>query len=334
MYTLRELAEVLGAQLQGDGALVITGLNTLKEATGQELSFLANPVYARYLSSTEAGAVILAPASAADFSGNALIVDNPYLGYARLSHFFKTAAEVPVGIDASATVSPDAQIHPEAAIGPGVVIEAGVMVARGVTVAAGAVIGHDSIIGEETRIARNVTVCHGVSIGKRVIIHPGAVIGSDGFGNAQDKGQWVKIAQIGGVLIGDDVEIGANTCIDRGALGDTIVGDGVRLDNLIQVAHNVVIGKNTAIASLAGISGSTQIGENCTIAGSAGFAGHLTIADNTHIGGMAMVTGSIKKAGVYASGTGFMEAREWRKNAVRFRQLDNLARRVKRLEKN
>ncbi len=333
MYTLAELAEVSGARLQGDGTLVITGLNTLKEATAQELSFLANPVYARYLPDSKAGAVILAPASAADFTGNALILDDPYLGYARLSHFFKTAVELPAGIDPSATVSPDAQIHPQSAIGPEAVIEAGVIVAKGVVIASGAVIGHDSIIGEDTHIARNVTVCHGVSIGKRVIIHPGAVIGSDGFGNAREKGRWVKIAQIGGVLIGDDVEIGANTCIDRGALGNTVISDGVRLDNLIQVAHNVVIGKNTAIASLAGISGSTQIGENCTIAGSAGFAGHLTIADNTHIGGMAMVTGSIKKAGVYASGTGFMEAREWRKNAVRFRQLDNLARRVKHLEK-
>ena len=198
---------------------------------------------------------------------------------------------------------------------------------------AGVVVGHDAVIGQDTHLARNVTICHGVSIGERVIIHCGAVIGCDGFGNARESGRWHKIAQIGSVIIGNDVEVGSCTCIDRGALGNTVIGDGVRLDNLIQVAHNVVIGKNTAIAASVGISGSTRIGENCTIAGAAGFAGHIEIADNVHIGGMAMVTRSISTPGAYASGTGFMEARDWRKNVIRFRQLDDLAKRIKKLEK-
>ena len=189
------------------------------------------------------------------------------------------------------------------------------------------------MIGKDTHLARNATICHGVYIGERVIIHPGAIIGSDGFGNARSEGKWYKIAQIGGVVIGNDVEIGACTCIDRGALDDTVIMDGARLDNLIQIAHNVVIGKNTAIAASVGISGSTRLGDNCTVAGQAGFAGHIDIADNVHIGGMAMVTRSISTSGAYASGTGLMESKQWRKNAVRFRQLDTMARRLQKLEK-
>ncbi|WP_263078878.1 UDP-3-O-(3-hydroxymyristoyl)glucosamine N-acyltransferase [Endozoicomonas sp. Mp262] len=333
IYTLADLAEQSGASLQGEAAKVITGLNTLQDAGDTELSFLANPAYARYLQSTAAGAVILAPDNAVGFDGNALIMDNPYLGYARLSHLFDPAKGAGEGVHPSAVISPDARVHPDVIVGANAVIEAGVEIAEGVHIEAGVVIGHDSIIGRDTHLARNVTICHGVSIGERVIIHCGAVIGSDGFGNARDKGRWFKIAQIGGVVIGDDVEIGSCTCIDRGALGNTVIGDGVRLDNLIQIAHNVVIGKNTAIAALTGISGSTHIGENCTIAGAAGFAGHLEIADNVHIAGMAMVTRSISEPGAYASGTGFMAVRDWRKNVVRFRQLDDMARRLRRLEK-
>ncbi len=331
-YTLSELSEHIGASLNGDASKVIGGLNTLQDANETELSFLANPAYAKYLEHTQAGAVILAPGHEVAFHGNSLVVDNPYLGYAKLSHLFDPDKGLPQGVHPSAVVDPGATVHPEAAIGPNVVIESGADIAKGVRIDAGAVVGHDSIIGQDTHLGRNVTICHGVSIGERVIIHCGAVVGSDGFGNARDQGKWFKIAQIGGVVIGNDVEIGSCTCIDRGALGDTIIGDGVRLDNLIQVAHNVVIGKNTAIAASVGISGSTRIGENCTIAGAAGFAGHIEIADNVHIGGMAMVTRSIKKPGAYASGTGFMEARDWRKNVVRFRQLDDMAKRLKQLE--
>lgn len=332
-YTLAELAKYVGAVLKGDAGRTVVGLSTLTNASDSELSFLANPAYTRYLESTEAGAVILNADSAANFSGNALVLDNPYMGYAKISHLFDPDKGLQPGIHPTAVVSPDAKIHPSAAIGPNVVIETGVVIGAGARIDAGAIVGHNSLIGEKTHLARNVTVCHGVVIGDRVIIHPSAVIGSDGFGNATDKGKWFKIAQIGGVVIGNDVEIGACSCVDRGALGNTEIGDGARLDNLVQIAHNVVIGRHTAMAAGVGVSGSTRIGENCTIGGHAGFAGHIEIASNVHIGGMAMVTRSISKPGIYASGTGLMEAHSWRRNTVRYRQLDDLANRVKRLER-
>ena len=271
--------------------------------------------------------------AAQGYTGNALVLDNPYLGYARASHLFETDKGLPAGIAASAVVSPDAEVHETAAIGDNAVVEAGVVIEAGVRIDAGAVIGHDSVISKDAHICRNVTICHGVFIGQRTIIHANAVIGADGFGNAHADGHWHKIAQIGGVVIGDDVEIGSCTCIDRGALGDTVIKNGARLDNLIQIAHNVVVGENTAIAANVGISGSTVVGKNCTIAGAAGLAGHITIADNVHLGGMAMVTKSVNKSGAYASGTGLMEAGEWRRNAVRFRKLDDMARRVRLLDK-
>lgn len=332
-YTLSELADSVGACLKGDAGKIVTGLNTLQGACESDLAFLANPAYTRYLESSRAGAVILSPESAELYQGNALILDDPYLGYAHVSHFFDNDRPLSAGISASAVVSSDADIHTTAAIGHNVVIEAGVCIEAGVRIDAGVVVGHDSVISEGAHIGRNATICHGVFIGQRTIIHTNAVIGADGFGNARAGGRWHKIAQIGGVVIGNDVEIGACTCIDRGALGDTVIKDGARLDNLIQIAHNVVIGENTAIAANVGISGSTVVGSNCTIAGAAGLAGHLTIADNVHLGGMAMVTKSVTKSGAYASGTGLMEAGEWRKNAVRFRKLDDFAKRVRQLEK-
>lgn len=211
--------------------------------------------------------------------------------------FFDTDKGQPEGVHPSAVVASDVEIHPTAAIGPQVVIESGVQISEGVRIDAGAVIGHDSVIGKNSHICRNVSVCHGVFIGERSIIHANAVIGADGFGNARLDGQWHKIAQIGGVVIGNDVEIGSCTCIDRGALGDTVIQDGVRIDNLVQIAHNVVIGKHTAIAANVGISGSTRVGEYCTIAGASGLAGHITIADHVHLSGMAMVTKSITRPG-------------------------------------
>ncbi len=332
-FTLADLAAKVDAELIGDGSQAIKGLNTLQDACEGELAFLANPAYARYLKTTGASAVIMSPSQAEDWQGNALVLDNPYLGYARLSHFFDTDNAPVSGIHSSAVVSSDADVHTSVAIGANAVVEAGVQLAENVRIDAGAVIGHDTVIARDTRIGRNVTVCHGISIGERVIIHPGAIIGADGFGNAHAEGRWHKIAQIGGVVIGDDVEIGSCTCIDRGALGDTIISDGARLDNLVQIAHNVVIGRNTAIAANVGISGSTQVGANCTIAGAAGLAGHLIICDGVHLGGMAMVTKSISKPGAYASGTGLMDAGEWRKNAVRFRKLDDMSRKIRQLEK-
>ncbi|MGB0360643.1 MAG: UDP-3-O-(3-hydroxymyristoyl)glucosamine N-acyltransferase [Endozoicomonas sp.] len=334
VYSLADLAEHCGAKVRGDRDKTISGLNTLQDALSHELSFLANPAYAKYLETTEAGAVIISPKVTEQYTGDALILDNPYLAYARLSSLFDIDRGQKSGIHSSAVVDESAIVAASAAIGANVVIEAGVQISAGVRVDAGCVIGHDSVINEDVCLHQNVTVCHGVSIGARSIIHSGAIIGGDGFGNAQADGKWHKIAQIGGVIIGCDVEIGCNTCIDRGALGNTEIHDGVRLDNLIQIAHNVVIGENTAIAANVGISGSTKIGKNCIIAGGAGFAGHLTIADGTFISGMAMITSSIKNPGSYSSGTGYMDSKDWRKNVVRFRQLDDIVKRLKRLEKN
>ncbi|RRJ85100.1 UDP-3-O-(3-hydroxymyristoyl)glucosamine N-acyltransferase [Aestuariirhabdus litorea] len=332
-YSLEELASHIGAEVKGDTQYRISGIATLQSAQSDQLSFLANPAYARYLATTEAGAVLLNPKGAEQFSGNALIMANPYLGYAMLSHLFDPCPKAEAGVHPSAVVHPSAEVDSSAAIGARVVVEANARIEAGVRLDAGVVVGADSTVGENSHLFPNVVVYHGVSIGKRCIIQGGAVIGGDGFGLAPGPGGWHKIAQIGGVVIGDDVEIGSNTTIDRGALDNTVICAGAKLDNLIQIAHNVVIGEGTAIASCVGISGSTKIGKGCIIAGQAGFAGHLTIADNVQILGQGMVSRSISEPGVYASGAGsVMPAREWRKQAVRFRQLDDMARQLRRLD--
>ena len=333
-YTLSELAEYLQAEIKGNPNTVVSGLATLQEAQPGTLSFLANPAYEKYLSTTQASAVILTPERASSFSGQALVVSDPYLGFATVSGLFSPGDGELTGIHRSAVVAEGVQVHGDAWIGPGCVIESGAVIAAGVRLLGNSYIGCDSRIAEDTLLKANVTVCHGVVIGRRCIIHPGVVLGSDGFGFASAAGEWVKISQLGGVVIGDGVEIGANTTIDRGALGNTVIHDGVKLDNLIQVAHNVEIGKNTAIAANVGISGSTTIGRGCIIAGGAGIAGHLTIGDNVHIAGMGMVTKSILEPGLWSSGgVGSMPVKEWRKNTVRFRQLDDMARRLRSLEK-
>ena len=333
-YPLSTLAELLQARLVGDPACVISGLATLQDASAGTLSFLANPVYEKYLSTTSASAVIVSPKMADGFVGNKLILDNPYLGFALASRLFEPGDGEQVGIHPSAVVADSAVIDPQAWIGPNVVVEDGVEIAAGVRVLGGCFIGHECRIGTNTVIKANVTLYHGISVGRDCLIHSGAVIGSDGFGFAHHQREWVKIAQLGGVIIGNNVEIGANTTIDRGALGDTIIHDGVKLDNLIQIAHNVEIGEHTAIAGNVGISGSTKVGCYCTIAGGSSLAGHLEITDNVHIAGVGMVTKSIDKAGQYSSGgIGMMSVKEWRKNVVRFRHLDDMARRLKTLEK-
>ncbi len=340
-YTLSELADFLQkthgleVEIQGDSqcTCTITGLATLQDAESGKLSFLANPAYEKYLAGTQASAVILTPAQADAFAGAALVMSNPYLGFAHLSHLFNTVSGDETGIHPSATVDASADIDASSWIGPGVIVEAGVEIGPGVRIHGNSVIGRDSRVGEDTLLWANVSVYHGVTIGARCILHAGVVLGSDGFGFANTADKWVKIAQLGGVVIGDDVEIGAGTAIDRGALDNTMIHDGVKIDNLVQIAHNVEIGQNTAIAGCVGISGSTRIGSGCTIAGGSGIAGHLEIADNTHIAGMAMITRSLA-AGVWSSGgIGTMPVKEWRRNTVRFRQLDDIAKRLKTLEK-
>ncbi|WP_372865880.1 UDP-3-O-(3-hydroxymyristoyl)glucosamine N-acyltransferase [Pseudomonas sp.] len=332
-FTLGQLAERLGATLRGAADQVISGLATLQEAGPDHLSFLANPQYRKYLADCRAAAVLLTAADADSYSGNALVVANPYLAYAQLSHLFDRKPQAAAGVHATAWVADEAQVDASASVGAYAVIERGARIGAGVTIGAHCVIGARSQIGEGGWLAPRVTLYHDVRIGKRVVIQSGAVIGGEGFGFANEKGVWQKIAQIGGVVIGDDVEIGANTTIDRGALADTLIGNGVKLDNQIMIAHNVQIGDNTAMAGCAGISGSTKIGKNCMIAGGVGMVGHIEVCDGVFVTGMTMVTRSITEPGSYSSGTAMQPAGEWRKSAARIRQLDDMARRLQQLEK-
>ena len=332
-FTLGQLAQRLGASLSGDANLPIHGLAALQDAGPGQLSFLANPQYRKYLATSQAAAVLLTAADAESFSGNALVVANPYLAYGRLSHLFDRKPMAAAGVHPSAIIAADAQVDPSASIGPGVVIEAGARIASGVTIGAYCVIGARSLIGENGWLAPRVTLYHDVRIGRRVVIQSGVVIGGEGFGFANENGVWQKIAQIGGVTIGDDVEIGANTTIDRGALADTIIGNGVKLDNQIMIAHNVQVGDHTAMAGCVGISGSTKIGKHCMIAGGVGMVGHIDVCDNVFVTGMTMVTRSISEPGAYSSGTAMQPAAEWKKSVARLRQLDDFARRLQQLEK-
>lgn len=333
VFTLGQLAEYLGASLSGDPLVQVTGLATLQEAGPEQLSFLANAQYRRYLAESRAAAVLLRPEDAEGYAGAALILANPYLAYARVSHLFETRPASVPGIHPTAVIAEDAYVDASASIGPQVVIESGAWVGPGVVIGAQCFIGARSRLGEQGRLAPRVTLYHDVIIGKRVVIQSGAVIGGEGFGFANEQGVWHKIAQLGGVRVGDDVEIGANTTIDRGALSDTLIGDGVKLDNQIQIAHNVQVGENTAMAACVGISGSTRIGRNCMIAGGVGMVGHIDVCDGVFVTGMTMVTRSITEPGAYSSGTAMQPAADWKKSVARIRQLDDMARRLQQLEK-
>lgn len=333
VFTLGYLAKQLDARLRGDEEQLVDGLATIQDAGPSQLTFLANAQYRKHLGQSRAAAVLLTESDAEAYQGNALIVANPYLAYARLSHLFDRKPKAQAGIHPTALVAADAQVDPTACIGPYVVIESAAQIGAGVSLGAHCVVGARSQIGEGGWLAPRVTLYHDVRIGKRVVIQSGAVIGGEGFGFANEKGVWQKIAQIGGVCIGDDVEIGANTTIDRGALSDTRIGNGVKLDNQIMIAHNVQVGDNTAMAACVGISGSTSIGRNCMIAGGVGMVGHIDVCDGVFVTGMTMVTRSITEPGAYSSGTAMQPAAEWKKSAARIRQLDELAKRVKQLEK-
>ncbi len=331
--TLGELAEILGATLRGTADRKITGLATLQEAGPAQLSFLANPQYRKYLADTQAGAVLLKTADAEAYAGDALLVPDPYLAYARISHLFDPKPKAVPGVHPTAVVSDDAIVDATASVGPGAVIESGAIIGAGVTIGAQCFIGARSVIGAGGWLAPRVTLYHDVRIGQRVVIQSGAVLGGEGFGFANEKGVWQKIAQIGGVIVGDDCEIGVNTAIDRGALGPTVLGNGVKLDNQIMIAHNVQIGDHTAMAACVGISGSAKIGKHCMLAGGVGLVGHIEICDNVFVTGMTMVTRSITEPGSYSSGTAMQPAAEWRKSAARIRQLDDMYRRLQQVEK-
>ncbi len=336
-YSLAELAELLNVTYVGDAKTVITGLATLANAGSGQLSFLANPKYQKALTSTLAEAVIVAPDMVDACPAHCLVSEQPYLTYAKASQLFEETGSGKAGIHPSAVIHSSATIAPTATIAANVVVGENVVVGAAAVIGPGCVIGNNAIIGDSGLLHANVSVYHGVEIGRSVVIHSGVVIGSDGFGFApspdRESGGWVKIAQLGGVKIGDNVEIGAGCTIDRGALDNTVIGDRVILDNQVQIAHNVEIGDNTGIAGCSAIAGSTKIGKNCTIAGAVGIIGHLTIADNVHITVMSLITKSIEKSGAYSSGTPMQDTKSWRRNAVRFTQLDSIAKRLSDVEK-
>jgi UDP-3-O-[3-hydroxymyristoyl] glucosamine N-acyltransferase len=332
-YSLAELAARCGGEVRGDAGLRVSGVATIQNATPGNIVFLANPHYRRFLATTGASAVILGPEDADACPLPMLVTPNPYLLYAKVATLLTPAAVAQHGVHAAAYVSPQASVAASAWIGPGTVVEAGAVIGAAAQIGPNCVIMEGAQVGEHSRLVASVTLCAKVRIGKRALLHPGAVIGADGFGIARDGETWVKVPQLGSVCVGDDVEIGANTSIDRGALEDTVLEDGVKLDNQIQVGHNVRIGAHTAIAGCAAIAGSAVIGKRCMIAGGAGIAGHLEICDDVVVTAMTLVSHSITKPGVYSGSLPMDEAGQWRKNSVRFRQLDKLARRLADLEK-
>jgi len=333
--TLTTLAAQIGARLEGltrKEEILLMGVATLRSARNNEVSFYTHRRYREQLATTQAAAVILTDKDKSDCKVPMLVMANPYLGYARAATLLNPLPVKQPSIHPTAVIHPAAKLDPTVAIGAHVVIEADVSLGAQVDIGPGCVIAAGVVIGADSRLIAHVTLCSGTRIGQRVIIHPGAVIGADGFGLANDAGIWFKIPQLGGVLIEDDVEIGANTTIDKGTLEDTVIARGVKLDNQIQVGHNVYIGEHTAIAGCVGIAGSTHIGRHCLIAGGVGIVGHINIVDNVHITGGSIVLQSILEPGVYSSGTPLELSRGWRRNYHRFKQLDDMARRLRALE--
>ena len=331
------IVAALGGELIGDASLAITRLGPLNDASATTLAFVADARHAVHLTGSQAACVIVAPVlrDAALSRGAAIVTADPYLYWARLTQWWvaRMRSAPPRGAHPTAVIEPGAAVDPTAHVGAFALVEAGAGIAAGAVIGAHCVIGAGAWVGAGTRFAPHVTFGAGCRIGERGVVHGGAVIGADGFGFAPHDGAWMKIEQLGAVVIGDDVEIGANTCIDRGALGDTVVEDGVKLDNLIQIGHNVRIGAHTAIAACAGIAGSTRIGARCTIGGAAGIVGHIEVADGVHIGGACVVTRSILKPGAYGGVFPFDDNGVWEKNAATLRQLHALRARVRDLEK-
>ncbi len=332
VWTLAKIASEIGAKLIGNADKVITGVGTLKNATDTDISFLANTKYRQYLKSTSAGCVIVTPADLAEVQTNALVIKDTYVAYAKVASLLYPEQRSANGIHPSVTIGENCQIADSARISAQVFIGNNVHIGDNVDIGPGCIIENDVSIAAASRLMSNVTLCRKVQVGERVRIHPGVVIGADGFGIANENGRWLKIPQVGSVIIGNDVEVGANTTIDRGAIDDTIISDGVKLDNQIQIGHNVFIGEHTVIAGCVGISGSTRIGSHCAIGGGTGIAGHIEITDGVQMTGMTMVTKSILTPGSYSSGIPAEPTRDWHRNVIRYRQLEKLNDRIKQLE--
>jgi len=332
-YTLTELVQGLDVTIKGDPNFIITGVCTIEKSKPGCITFLTNTLYRKHLATTQAGAVILSEKDVVDAPINMIVTRNPHYVYAKIAEFFDDKPNQITGIHPTAVIGEGAEIDPSASIGPFSIIGRQVKIAAHAVVGAQCFVGDFCELGAACQLDTRVTVYHNVKIGQRSRIMSGAVIGSDGFGFANQQGNWHKVPQLGGVQIGDDVDVGANTTIDRGAVEDTVIEDGVKLDNLIQVAHNVRIGANTVIAGCVGIAGSAVIGKNCMIGGAACVNGHIKIADNVIITGMTAVTKSIQEPGIYSSGIlGAVPNEEFRRNNARFHRLGNLMQRVKELE--
>jgi UDP-3-O-[3-hydroxymyristoyl] glucosamine N-acyltransferase len=329
---LAELARLVQGRLRGNPGFVVERANSLDRAGPQDITFVVGARNRRRLSETRAGAVILVESDAEQFSGNALVVENPQLAFAHICGVLHPATTSAPGVHPTAVVDSSARVASSAIVAAGVVIGPDVSIGENAWIGPGSVIGRQVVIGERTRLFARVVVQDECVIGHDCLLHPGVVIGADGFGFARDGKRWVKQPQRGRVVIGNDVEIGANTAIDRGTFGDTTIGNGVKIDNLVQVAHNVCIGDYTAIAAGVGIAGSTVIGKCCTVAGQAGIIEHVKIADDVHITAGSLVTNSIPQAGVYSASIKAEPASEWRRNSARLHQLDEIARRLRQVE--
>ncbi|MDO4698613.1 MAG: UDP-3-O-(3-hydroxymyristoyl)glucosamine N-acyltransferase [Pasteurellaceae bacterium] len=334
-FRLIELAEQIGGTLRGNADLVISSIAPLDKANGSQITFISNPKYREQLGKSQAGAIIVSQADV-EFcrdEQNLIVVANPYLAYAILAQYMDSTPTPAQDIAESAVISPEAKLGNNVSIGANAVIESGVELGDDVIIGAGCFVGKNSKIGSRTKLWANVAVYHNVQIGTDCLIQSSAVIGSDGFGYANDKGQWIKIPQTGGVIIGNRVEIGACTCIDRGALDPTVIEDNVIIDNLCQIAHNVHIGFGTAVAGGVIMAGSLKVGRFCQIGGASVINGHMEICDGAIITGMGMVMRPITEKGIYSSGIPLQTNKEWRKTAALTMNIDKINERLKAVEK-
>jgi UDP-3-O-[3-hydroxymyristoyl] glucosamine N-acyltransferase len=331
IYRLAEIVERFGGEVIGDPQTPVSQIATLESAGARHIGFLSHGKYRKQLDGTRAGAVILGKADRGLTGLPRIVCDDPYLYFAKVSSLFNPTPVASPGVHRTAVVERGTRVPASASVGAGAYIGRGVKLGKGVVIGAGCHLGDKVEIGAASRLHAHVTVYPGCRLGERVLVHSGAVIGADGFGNVMDGDSWRKIPQTGSVLIGNDVEIGANTCIDRGALDDTVIEDGVKLDNLIQIAHNVRVGAHTAIAGCTGIAGSTRIGKYCMIGGAANIVGHLDIADRVVLHGAAVVTKSIRKAGTYG-GHPAEDSRSWAQHVALLRKLDSLLERLRNIE--
>lgn len=320
-FSLGELAQRYRLELRGAADRTVSGVATLAKAEAHQLGFLANPRYRRELARTRAGVLVLHPDELPHWAGDALLARDPYAAFARIAALFESSEPLACGVHPSAVIAADAQVDPQAAIGPLVTIGARSRVLRGARIGPGCVIGEDCVVGEDCELVARVCLVKRVRLGARVRIHPGAVLGADGFGLAMHEGRWIKVPQLGGVVVGEDCEIGANTTIDRGALEDTVLEEDVRLDNQIQIGHNAVIGAHTAMAGCVAVAGSARIGRNCLIGGGAGITGHIEITDRVIVQAKSFVTRSITEPGTYGSAVPAREARAWTRTLARLNRL-------------